>query len=73
MKDEYDFAGAERGIFYKHNLRLILPVRIRHQLLDYLTKQAMGTPQNALPKTQEKTAIKLTHKELSNDRSLKHH
>lgn len=28
MKDEYDFSNAQRGKFYKPDLRLIPPVRL---------------------------------------------
>ena len=50
MKDEYDFSNAERGKFYKPNLRLIPPVRLDAQVLDFLANraQAKGTTVNAL-------------------------
>ena len=50
MKDEYDFSNAERGKFYKPNLRLIPPVRLEPQVLDFLANraQAKGTTVNAL-------------------------
>lgn len=50
MKDEYDFSGAERGKFYRPNLRLIPPLRLEPQVLDFLATraQARGTTLNAL-------------------------
>ena len=50
MKDEYDFSNAERGKFYRPNLRLIPPVRLEPQVLDFLAKraEAKGTSLNAL-------------------------
>lgn len=38
MKDEYDFSNAQRGKFYKLDLRLIPPVRLDPQVLDLLVK-----------------------------------
>lgn len=35
MKDEYDCANAERGKFYKPNLRLIAHLRLVPQVLDF--------------------------------------
>jgi hypothetical protein len=50
MKDEYDFSNAVRGKFYQPNLRLIPPVRLEPQVLDFLAKraEAKGTTVNAL-------------------------
>jgi hypothetical protein len=50
MKDEYDFSNAQRGKFYKPDLRLIPPVRLEPQVLDFLAKraEAKGTTLNAL-------------------------
>ena len=50
MKDEYDFSNAQRGKFYKPDLRLIPPVRLDPQVLDFLVKraEAKGTTLNAL-------------------------
>jgi hypothetical protein len=50
MKDEYDFSNAQRGRFYKPDLRLIPPVRLEPQVLDFLATraQAKGTTVNAL-------------------------
>jgi hypothetical protein len=50
MKDEYDFSKAERGKFYKPNLRLIPPVRLDPTVLEFLATQAeaRGTTVNQL-------------------------
>jgi len=40
MKDEYDFSNAQRGQFYKPDLRLIPPVRLEPQVLEFLAKRA---------------------------------
>ena len=50
MKDEYDFSNAERGKFYRPNLRLIPPVRLEPEVLDFLATraQARGTTVNQL-------------------------
>ena len=50
MKDEYDFTNAERGKFYRPNLRLIPPVRLEPEVLDFLATRAQqrGTTVNQL-------------------------
>lgn len=50
MKDEYDFSNAERGRFFRPNLRLIPPVRLEPEVLDFLASsaQARGTTVNEL-------------------------
>ena len=50
MKDEYDFSGAERGKFFRPNLKLIPPVRLEPDVLAYLSERAhaRGTSLNAL-------------------------
>ena len=50
MKDEYDFSNAERGKFYRPNLRLIPPVRLEPEVLDFLATRAKerGTTINQL-------------------------
>ena len=50
MKDEYDFSKAERGKFYRPNLRLIPPVRLEPEVLDFLATRAKqcGTTVNQL-------------------------
>jgi hypothetical protein len=40
MKDHYDFYQGERGKFYKPNLRLIPPVRLEPEVLDFLATRA---------------------------------
>ena len=52
MKDEYDFSNAERGKFYRPNLRLIPPVRLEPEVLDFLATRAQqrGTTVNQLVK-----------------------
>lgn len=61
MKDEYDFTNAVRGKFYKPNLRLIPPVRLEPQVLDFLATraQAKGTTLNELLNTLLKKDIEL--------------
>jgi hypothetical protein len=50
MKDEYDFSKAERGKFFRPNLRLIPPVRLEPEVLDFLAASAAkrGTTVNEL-------------------------
>lgn len=50
MKDEYDFSKAQRGKFYRPNLRLIPPVRLEPEVLDFLATRAQerGTTVNQL-------------------------
>ena len=50
MKDEYDFSSAERGKFFKPNLRLIPPVRLEPAVLEFLARhaEARGTTVNEL-------------------------
>lgn len=50
MKDEYDFSNAQRGKFYKPNMRLIPPVRLEPEVLDFLATRAQqrGTTINQL-------------------------
>ena len=50
MKDDYDFSNAERGKFYRPNLRLIPPVRLDPEVLDFLATraEARGTTVNQL-------------------------
>jgi predicted HicB family RNase H-like nuclease len=50
MKDEYDFSNAQRGKFYKPNLRLIPTVRLDPDVLDFLATRAQqrGTTINQL-------------------------
>ena len=50
MKDEYDFTNAERGKFYRPDLRLIPPVRLEPEVLAFLATSAKerGTTVNQL-------------------------
>jgi hypothetical protein len=50
MKDEYDFSDAERGKFYRPNLRLIPPLRLEPEVLEFLATRAKqrGTTVNHL-------------------------
>lgn len=43
MKDEYDFAGAERGKFYRPGARLRLPLYLDDQGLKDLTERAAAS------------------------------
>ena len=40
MKDEYDFSNAERGKFFREGARLVPPVHLDPEVLDYLTARA---------------------------------
>ena len=40
MKDEYDFSVAERGKFFREGARLVPPVHLEPEVLDYLTERA---------------------------------
>ena len=45
MKDEYDFSNAGRGKFHRPNLRLIPPVRLEPEVLNFLaTRASARTP-----------------------------
>ena len=50
MRDEYDFSNAERGKFYRADLRLIPPVRLEPEVLEFLATSAKkrGTTVNQL-------------------------
>ena len=50
MLDEYDFSNAERGKFYRADARLIPPVRLEPEVLDFLATSAKqrGTTVNQL-------------------------
>lgn len=50
MRDEYDFAGGERGKFHRPDVRLVPPVHLEPDVLSYLTERAKdeGTTLNAL-------------------------
>jgi hypothetical protein len=61
MKEEYDFTGAQRGKFYRPNLKLIPPLHLEPEVLDYLSERAKakGTSLNALVNTLLKKDIEL--------------
>jgi hypothetical protein len=40
MKEEYDFSKAERGKFFREGARLVPPVHLEPDILDYLTERA---------------------------------
>jgi len=40
MKDEYDFSKAERGKFFREGARLVPPVYLEPDVLDYLAEFA---------------------------------
>ena len=40
IKDEYDFAGATRGRFYRDNAELVPPVHLEPEVLKYLQARA---------------------------------
>jgi hypothetical protein len=40
MKDQYDFSKAERGKFVREGARLVPPVHLEPEVLDYLTERA---------------------------------
>lgn len=40
MKKEYDFSNAERGKFYRPNLRLNLPIYLEKDVADFVRKFA---------------------------------
>lgn len=61
MKPEYDFSKGERGKFYQPDLKLIPPVRLDPQVLEYLIAraQAKGIPLNELINSLLKKDIEL--------------
>ena len=40
MKDEYDFSNAERGKFFRDGARLVPPVHLDPEVLEYLVERA---------------------------------
>jgi hypothetical protein len=40
MKDEYDFANAERGKFYREGAVLVPPVHLDPEVLAFLSERA---------------------------------
>jgi predicted HicB family RNase H-like nuclease len=50
MRDEYDFAGGQRGKFHRPNVRLVPPIHLEPEILTYLAERAKdkGTSLNTL-------------------------
>jgi hypothetical protein len=40
MNDEYDFSNAERGKFFRKGARLVPPIHLDPEVLDYLAARA---------------------------------
>jgi hypothetical protein len=40
MQEEYNFAGAEKGKFYKKDVKLNVPVYLDHEVLDFVGRIA---------------------------------
>ncbi|WOH50760.1 hypothetical protein [Bradyrhizobium sp. sBnM-33] len=40
MKDEYDFSIAERGKFFREAARLVPPIHLDPEVLDYISERA---------------------------------
>ena len=40
MLDEYDFSNVERGKFFREGARLVPPVHLDPEVLDYLSQRA---------------------------------
>jgi hypothetical protein len=61
MKDEYDFSKAERGKFFREGARLVPPVHLEPEVLDYLTRRATarGVSLSSLVNTLLKKDIEL--------------
>jgi hypothetical protein len=61
MKDEYDFSTAERGKFFRKGTRLIPPVHLDADVLDYLSERAAarGVSLSSLVNTLLKKDIEL--------------
>jgi hypothetical protein len=61
MKDEYDFANAERGKFYREGAVLVPPVHLDPEVFAFLSERAKarGVPLNELINTLLKKNIEL--------------
>jgi hypothetical protein len=61
MKDEYDFSKAARGRFFRQGARLVPPVHLEPEVLDYLSERAsaLGVTLSALVNTLLKKDIEL--------------
>jgi hypothetical protein len=42
MKDEYDFLTAKRGKFFREGTRLVPPIHLDPEVLDYLSERALA-------------------------------
>ncbi|MCA1457441.1 hypothetical protein I6F35_30330 [Bradyrhizobium sp. BRP22] len=61
MKDEYDFSTAERGKFFRKGARLMPPVYLEPEVLEYLCERASarGVSLSSLVNTLLKQQIEL--------------
>jgi hypothetical protein len=61
MNDEYCFSTAERGKFFREGARLVPPVHLEPDVLDYLTQRASakGVSLSSLVNTLLKKDIEL--------------
>ena len=61
MKDEYDFSTAARGKFFRDGTRLVPPVHLEPEILDYLAERASakGVSLSSLVNTLLKKDIEL--------------
>ncbi|WP_213286826.1 hypothetical protein [Bradyrhizobium sp. sGM-13] len=61
MKDEYDLSTAERGKFFREGARLVPPIHLEPEVLDYLSKRALaqGVSLSSLVNTLLKKEIEL--------------
>jgi hypothetical protein len=61
MKDEYDFSKARRGKFFREDARLVPPVHLEPEVLDYLAERASerGVSLSSLVNTLLKKDIEL--------------
>jgi hypothetical protein len=61
MKDEYDFLTAKRGKFFREGARLVPPIHLDPEVLDYLSERALarGVSLSSLVNTLLKKSIEL--------------
>lgn len=61
MKDKYDFSHAERGKFFRDGGRLVPPVHLEPEVMDYLSElaSARGISLSSLVNTLLKKDIEL--------------
>jgi hypothetical protein len=64
MKDEYDFLTAKRSKFFREGARLVPPIHLEPELLDYLSERALAreVSVNSLVNMLLKKAIELIDK-----------